>query len=157
MTDLSIGQTAKRPAGRVTALLRRSGADWRQYVIYIGFAAIFVIFALTLNDEGFLQSNNLLNILRQASVVAVAAVAMTFVIASAEIDLSVGSLAGLAGIAAAFGSQHGGLVMAILAALGVGLLVGTINGLLVTIVEIPSFLVTLSMLWMIRGFGQWRT
>ena len=157
MTDLSTGQTTTRPAGRIPALLRRSGADWRQYVIYIGFVAIFAIFALTLNDKGFLQSNNLLNIPRQASVVAVAAVAMTFVIACAEIDLSVGSLAGLAGIAAAFGSHHGGLVMAILAALGVGLLIGTINGLLVTIVEIPSFLVTLSMLWMIRGFGQWRT
>jgi ribose transport system permease protein len=157
MTDLSIGPAASRPTGRIAGLLKRSGADWRQYVIYIGFAAIFAIFAITLNDKGFLQSNNLLNIPRQAAVVAVAAVAMTFVIASAEIDLSVGSLVGLSGIAAAFGSNHGGLLVAVLAALGVGLLIGTINGLLVTIVEIPSFLVTLAMLWMIRGFGQWRT
>ena len=157
MTDLTLAKNEALPSSGLASLLKRSGADWRQYVIYIGFAATFAIFAITLKHSGFLQSNNLLNIPRQASVVAVAAVAMTFVIASAEIDLSVGSLAGLAGIAAAFGSNHGGLLVAILAALGVGLIIGMLNGLLVTVVGIPSFLVTLSMLWMIRGFGQWRT
>ncbi len=158
MTDLAQpAALAGSPPGRLQILARRLGTEWRQYVIYIGFVTIFVIFAVTLNDKGFLQTNNLLNIPRQASSVAVAAVAMTFLISCAEIDLSVGSLVGLSGLAAAYGSLHGGLITAILAAVGVGLLIGVVNGVLVTYVEIPSFLVTLAMLWMIRGFGQWRT
>jgi ribose transport system permease protein len=138
---------------RLAYLLR----DWRNNVIYIGFGAIFLIFAITLEDRGFLQSNNLLNIPRQAAAVTVAAVAMTFVISAAQIDLSVGSTVGFAGLSAAYGAAHGGLAMAIVCALGAGLLVGSINGFLVTVIEIPSFLVTLSMLWIVKGFGQWRT
>ncbi len=135
----------------------RTSVDWRPYVIYIGFVLTFVIFALTLRDDGFLQVNNLLNIPRQASTVAVAAVAMTFVIGAAEIDLSVGSLVGFSGLAAALGSQYGGLGGAVIFAIGAGLIVGMINGGLIAYLRIPSFLVTLAMLWVIRGIGQWRT
>ena len=46
-------------------------ANWRQNIIYIGFVAIFVVFALTLNDKGFLNPNNLLNIVRQTAMIAV--------------------------------------------------------------------------------------
>ena len=46
-------------------------ANWRQNIIYIGFAVIFVVFALTLNDKGFLNPNNLLNIVRQTAMIAV--------------------------------------------------------------------------------------
>lgn len=148
---------ARLLATRQLSLGRAIRVDWRPYVIYIGFFLTFLIFAVTLSDDGFLQSNNLLNIPRQASTVAVAAVAMTFVIGSAEIDLSVGSLVGFAGVAAAFGSQFGGFTGAVLFGLGAGLLVGLINAFLVAFVKIPSFLVTLAMLWIIRGFGQWRT
>lgn len=147
--EAMIGTTPTGGAGR--------NVDWRPYVIYIGFVLTFVIFAITLRDDGFLQTNNLLNIPRQASTVAVAAVAMTFIIGAAEIDLSVGSLVGFAGLAAAYGSQYGGLAGAVAFGLGAGLLVGVINGFLVAWVKIPSFLVTLAMLWIIRGFGQWRT
>ena len=70
-------------------------ANWRQNIIYIGFVAIFVVFALTLNDKGFLNPNNLLNIVRQTAMIAVMAVAMTFVLSAGEIDLSVGAVAGL--------------------------------------------------------------
>jgi len=72
--------------------------NWRQNIIYIGFIAIFVIFALTLNDRGFLNLNNLLNIVRQTTMIAVMAVAMTFVLSAGEIDLSVGAVAGLASV-----------------------------------------------------------
>ena len=71
-------------------------ANWRQNIIYIGFVVIFIVFALTLNDKGFLNPNNLLNIVRQTAMIAVMAVAMTFVLSAGEIDLSVGAVAGLA-------------------------------------------------------------
>ena len=58
-------------------------ANWRQYIIYIGFVIIFVVFSATLGDRGFLDPNNLLNIIRQTAIVAVMAVSMTFVLGAA--------------------------------------------------------------------------
>ncbi|MGZ4356766.1 MAG: ABC transporter permease [Gaiellaceae bacterium] len=129
--------------------------DWQQYVIYIVFAGVFFYFAVTLHGYGFLTGNNLLNILRETAPISVMATAMTFVIASAEIDLSVGSLAGLSSVVTAMTLQHHGLLLGILAGLGVGALTGIINGGLVTIVKIPSFLVTLGMLGLLSGVAMW--
>jgi ribose transport system permease protein len=141
--------------------LRRLGAlrafDWRRYVIYIGFVAIFLTFAVTLHDDGFLTKTNLTNIVTQTTTITVMAVAMTFVIAAAEIDLSVGALAGLASVTTAMSISHWGVAVGILAGLGTGLLVGSINGLLVTAFAIPSFLVTLGMSLVALGVGMWIT
>lgn len=135
-------------------LLQR--ADWREYAIYLGFVLVFALFAILLHDDGFLQSNNLLNVVRQTAIVAVMAVAATFVISSAEIDLSIGSVAGLSSVVAAMTiSSSGNLWLGVLAALGVGLVVGTINGALVTLLRMPSFLVTLAMLGIAVGVAQW--
>jgi ribose transport system permease protein len=131
--------------------------DWRQYVLYIGFVVLFAVFAITLHDEGFTTSNNLLNIVRQTATISVMAVAVTFVIGTAEIDLSVGAVAGLASVICAMAMDSMGLAGGILAGLGVGILVGGINGTLVTIVGIPSFLVTLGMLGIARGSAMWAT
>ncbi|MDQ0473154.1 ABC transporter permease [Labrys wisconsinensis] len=134
---------------------RRLLANWRQYIIYIGFAAIFVVFAVTLGERGFLDPNNLLNIVRQTAIIAVMAVSMTFVLSAAEIDLSVGAVAGLASVATAMGIDHGGLAGGVLAGLATGLIVGSINGALTTIVGIPSFLTTLAMMGIARGTAMW--
>ncbi|GIG27255.1 ABC transporter permease [Cellulomonas denverensis] len=131
--------------------------DWRRDIIYVGFVLVFCVFALLLGDQGFLSSTNLLNILRQTAIVAIMAVGMTFVIAAAEIDLSVGSVAGLSSITTAITISHAGLVPGIVAGLAVGLLVGAINGALVAYVRIPSFLVTLAMLGIAVGVAQWVT
>ena len=80
-----------RPAG-----VPRPRIDLRQNILYIGFVVLFAVFAVTLGDEGFTTSNNLLNIIRQTATISVMAVAVTFVIGAAEIDLSVGAVAGLA-------------------------------------------------------------
>lgn len=129
--------------------------DWRQYVIYIVFAIIFVWFAITLNDQGFLSSMNLLNIVQQTATISVMAVAVAFVIGAAEIDLSTGSTAGLSSVAAAMVVSQWGLLAGIAAGLAVGLVVGTINGGLVTLLGIPSFLVTLGMLGVAYGVAWW--
>lgn len=152
-------------AGRATTA-RLNGAtvvaavkafDWRQYVIYIGFVAIFAVFAITLYDEGFLNSNNLLNIVRQTATISVMAVAMTFVIGAAQIDLSVGAVAGLASVTTAMVIDEFGLVAGIGAGLMTGFLVGAVNGALVALLAIPSFLVTLGMLGIARGTARWIT
>jgi len=131
--------------------------DWRRYVIYIGFVVVFLFFAILLRDQGFMSPNNLLNIFRQTATITVMAVGMTYVIACAEIDLSVGSVAGLSSVCTAMVLSQWGLIPGILAGLAVGLVVGSINGALVSLLGIPSFLVTLGMLGIAVGVAQWIT
>src|SRR5919205_413379 len=154
----SAGAEQALPAGRRGLLPAALGElDWRRYVIYIGFVVIFVLFAVTLGDSGFLSTNNLLNILRQTAIITVIAVGMTYVISCAEIDLSVGSVAGLSSVCTAMAISRYGLLAGVLAGLAVGLVVGSINGGLVSMLGIPSFLVTLGMLGIAVGLAQWIT
>jgi ribose transport system permease protein len=131
--------------------------DIRKNILYIGFVVLFVAFAALLGDQGFTSSNNLLNIVRQTATISVMAVAVTFVIGAAEIDLSVGSVAGLASVVCAMAIDSYGLVGGIVAGLLLGALVGAINGGLVVGLGIPSFLVTLGMLGIAHGTAQWVT
>jgi ribose transport system permease protein len=151
-TDTSTASPATRSLG---GLLR--GVDWRRYIIYIGFVVVFIVFSVTLGDRGFLSSNNVLNILRQAATISIIAVGVTFVISCAEIDLSVGSVAGLASVCTAMAIDDWGILAGIAAGLVVGVVVGTINGSLVSMLNIPSFLVTLGMLGIAAGVAQWIT
>ena len=105
-------------------------------------------FALT--SDRFLTVNNGLIILQQSAVLLVAAVAMTFVIVSGSIDLSVGSVVALSALAAAALSPEMG-VWAILPAVGIGVLCGLLNGLLFSYGKIPSFIVTLGTMVIFRG------
>jgi ribose transport system permease protein len=129
--------------------------NWRQYIIYIGFAVIFVIFALTLADKGFLNPNNLLNIVRQTAMIAVMAIAMTFVLSAGEIDLSVGAVAGLATVTVAMAIAVAGPVAGVFAGLATGIGVGMFNGWLTTRIGIPSFLTTLAMMGIAKGVAMW--
>jgi ribose transport system permease protein len=130
-------------------------ANWRQNIIYIGFVVIFVIFAITLNDKGFLNPNNLLNIVRQTAMIAVMAIAMTFVLAAGEIDLSVGAVAGLTTVTVAMAIAVAGPVGGVAAGLATGLAVGVFNGWLTTRIGIPSFLTTLAMMGIAKGVAMW--
>ena len=116
---------------------------------------IFVIFAATLGSRGFLDPNNLLNIVRQTAIIAVVSVAMTFVLGTAEIDLSVGAVAGLASVATAMGMDHFGVAGGALCGLGTVVAVGAVNGWLTTGIGIPSFLTTLAMMGIARGVAMW--
>ncbi|MFO1202552.1 MAG: ABC transporter permease [Tabrizicola sp.] len=142
-------------ASAATAPARGFFASWRQNIIYIGFVVIFLVFALTLNDKGFLNPNNLLNIVRQTAMIAVMAVAMTFVLSAGEIDLSVGAVAGLATVTVAMAIAVAGPVGGILAGLATGLAVGMFNGWLTTKIGIPSFLTTLAMMGIAKGVAMW--
>ena len=157
MTTTTTPSEARTEPGRASLRETVGGLDWRRYVIYIGFAVVFLFFAILLRNQGFLSPNNLLNIFRQTATVTVIAVAMTFVIACAEIDLSVGSVAGLSSVCAAMAVSSFGLVAGIVAGLLVGAVVGAINGGLVSMLGIPSFLVTLGMLGIAAGVAQWIT
>jgi ribose/xylose/arabinose/galactoside ABC-type transport system permease subunit len=100
----------------------------------------------------FLTPSNLLNVMEQTAINAVIAVGMTFVILSAGIDLSVGSIAALAGVVMADRLQAGWpLLPAIAAGVLTGALCGLASGLLITRGKLPPFIATLGMMSVARG------
>lgn len=115
--------------------------------------AVFIIcVVLSFVSEAFLTTNNLLNVLRQASLLFFMASGLTLVILTANIDLSVGATVGLSACVAATvikatGSPWVGAAVGI----GIGALVGLANGVLVTKLRIPSFIATYGMLWVAHG------
>jgi ribose transport system permease protein len=130
-------------------------SNWRDFVVYIFFAIVLLFFAVTIGDKGFLSVANLFNITRTTSMIAIMAIAMTFVIAAGELDLSIGSSAALAALVAALVMQAGfGMVAGVTAGLLAGLAVGALNSFFVTIINIPSFLVTLGSMQLIRGLDM---
>lgn len=157
MNNATISTESPKTGGLDTVKRTLGELDWRRYVIYIGFVVVFIFFAILLRDQGFLSPINLLNIFRQTATITIIAVGMTYVIACAEIDLSVGSTAGLSSVCTAMALSQWGIVPGILAGLAVGLVVGSINGALVSLLGIPSFLVTLGMLGIAVGVAQWIT
>lgn len=126
----------------------------RRYVVYVAFLLILVFFAATLSDDGFLSEDNLLNIVRQTTPVTVMAVAVVFVLSAGEIDLSLGSVVALSALVTAEVMKTQSAVLAVAAGLGVGLATGAVNGLFVTLLRLPSFLVTLASLGIVAGLAR---
>ena len=122
----------------------------RRYGTVLGLVFLSaVLWALT---PHFLTVSNLLNIAQQTSINAIVAAGMTFVIISGGIDLSVGSIVALSGVALGTLLQAGqpGIV-AVIAAVAVGIASGLINGLLVSFGRLPPFIATLGMMSVARG------
>ena len=137
---------------------RKKTFDWRNYIVYLAFIGVIIYFSVTLHDQGFVSTDNLLNIIRQTAMISLMGLAMTFVISTGEIDLSVGSIAALSSLTAALTIQAGfGMIGGVAVGLGTGLLVGLVNGLLVTKLAIPSFLVTLGTMGTVAGLAMWIT
>ena len=122
------------------------------YGMYIAF--VILIVALAVASPAFLTYTNIVNILRQISVVGIMAIGMTFVIATGGIDLSVGAVLALTGVISTSlvvdGSQTP-LVLAILAGLGVGLLCGMFSGVFIAKLGVPEFIATLATMTIARG------
>src|SRR5215212_11469503 len=82
-------------------VLSLRATDLSRYVVYIGFASIFMAFAVVLYDDGFLSTTNLVNIVQQTTPITIMAVGMVFVLTAGEIDLSIGSIVAIAALLAA--------------------------------------------------------
>lgn len=115
---------------------------------------LILCLALSLLSDRFLTTGNLVNILRQAAITGTIAVGMTMVILTGGIDLSVGSVLALTSvITAGFLQQGMPPVLAVVVALGLGLLLGLFNGILITRLHIPAFIATLGSLTLVRGLA----
>jgi ribose transport system permease protein len=139
---------------RVEVGTRVRDAEPRRLVVYAAFVLIFAFFAVTLHDDGFLSQTNLLNIVRQTTPITVMAVATVFVLSAREIDLSIGAVVALSALVTADVMQDHSAFLAIGAGLGVGVGVGAVNGLVVTALVLPSFLVTLASLGIVTGLAR---
>lgn len=114
-------------------------------------ALIIMMLIASLRYDSFLSVDNIMNLLRQNSMIGIAAVGMTFVILTKGIDLSIGSLLALAGITAAILSKYN-LILAIVVPIVLTTALGFLNGLLITRWRLEPFIVTLAMMIGVRGF-----
>ncbi|MFM9445477.1 substrate-binding domain-containing protein [Streptomyces acidiscabies] len=118
-------------------------------------ALIVLVIAMSALSGDFLTTDNLLNVGVQAAVTAILAFGVTFVIVSAGIDLSVGSVAALSATVLAWSATSHGVpvVLAVLLALATGVAAGLINGFLISYGKLPPFIATLAMLSVGRGLA----
>ncbi|MER5377596.1 substrate-binding domain-containing protein [Streptomyces sp. NPDC002553] len=118
-------------------------------------ALIVLVVAMSALSGDFLTTDNLLNVGVQAAVTAILAFGVTFVIVSAGIDLSVGSVAALSATVLAWSATQQGVPVVIAVALAVvtGVVCGLVNGFLIAYGKLPPFIATLAMLSVARGLS----
>ncbi|WP_462406708.1 ABC transporter permease subunit [Gracilibacillus sp. Marseille-QA3620] len=117
------------------------------------FGLLLLIVVLTLLNPNFLTVSNLLNVLRQVSISGLIAFGMTFVILTGGIDLSVGSTLALTGaVAASLIASGTDPIIAMGVALVLGLILGAINGIIITKGRVAPFIATLATMTVYRGF-----
>ncbi|RTG99378.1 ATPase [Thermus scotoductus] len=126
---------------------------WPELGALISLGVVFGFFALVAGESGFLTPQGTVNYLQVAAQLGILATAVALLMIGGEFDLSVGSVIGVAGMILAIGVQVLGLPMwaSILLAFGVAILVGLTNGYLVLKTGLPSFVVTLATLYILRG------
>ena len=111
-----------------------------------------VVIAFSIVQLAFLSADNLVGIVRQVAMIGIMAVAMTFVVMTGGVDLSVGPVLALSGLIAVFSLDAGWpLPLALAAALGVGSFVGLFNGAIIALLDLPPIIVTLATLSIVRG------
>ena len=138
-------------------------AGWRRlfrqqqapFQLGLGAVLLVLMLILTATSDAFFSTGNFNNILRQAAPTLIVAVAMTLVITTGGIDLSVGSTLAVVGVLSALALSAGWpWPLVVLAMLGVGAIIGLINGLLITLGDLPPFIATLATLSVLRGVAQ---
>ncbi|HEX2078415.1 MAG TPA: ABC transporter permease [Longimicrobium sp.] len=142
------GAGSGAPSRRAPALRAKAASLLQRQGAVVALVAVCVFGVI--RYEAFADWNNVMNVLRQNSMLGLVALGMTLVILTGGIDLSVGSVLALGGITAAYLSEYGTLA-AVAGGLAAGALLGTINGVLITKARIQPFIVTLAMMIAARG------
>ena len=139
-----------------TSIRRFALTDDVRQVLYRLIVIGIICLAMSILSDVFLTMNNVLNVLRQASLVFFMASGLTLVVLTANLDLSVGAnVAFSACLAASVIKATGSPVLGFLVGIGTGSLVGLANGIMVTTLRIPSFIATYGMLWVAQGITYW--
>jgi simple sugar transport system permease protein len=139
-------QTRRRQSGSGSAFVAK---HFGVISISVVFVVLFAFFAI--QTDNFLTVNNLVNVARQIAPTVIVAMAMTFVITTGQIDLSVGSIVGLTAAALGIWASSGNALVALILTIAVGLIIGLVNGALAAYGLLQSFIVTLAALTAVRG------
>jgi rhamnose transport system permease protein len=122
-------------------------------------ALVIVVGATTIDNPHFLSATSVQQMLSGASIIALLAIGETIVVITRNVDLSIGSVLGISAYATGVLYVHHPrvpLLLVFLMALGIGAACGAVNGLIVTVARVPSLVVTLGTLYIIRGIdGAW--
>ncbi|WP_049105647.1 ABC transporter permease, partial [Burkholderia cenocepacia] len=142
--DASVERPSRRGPARIRDALERTG-------ILLVLAVLVVVFAL--REPAFLNLDNLFSILQAVSIVALLGVGVTVTLAAGGFDLSVGSVAATAQMAASYVLVvwHGSAWAAVIACVVLGVAAGLFNGLLITRLRVPDQLATLGTLFLLAG------
>lgn len=147
-----------KTGGVTTALLlplRRLGGGKALRMSGLLWVLLLMCIAAALISDAFLNPFNLVNVARQVALFGIVSIGMTFVVLTAGIDLSVGSLVAVTAVVSAFALQAGLPVpVVILIGLAIGALLGSLNGLGITLGGLPPFIMTLGMMVMGRGLAM---
>ncbi len=144
--DVTPGNQRSRSSGAAARTVRHYGGIVIGLIVLCGF-----FWALSPN---FMSVNNLVNVVMQVSIIAILGFGMTYVLLLGDIDLSVGATMALVGTVCASALSHGASpVVAVLAAMITGLVLGVINGSLSALLSIPSFIVTVATMGVFRGLA----
>jgi ribose transport system permease protein len=130
-----------------------SQGAWQKVLAFASLIALMAVFSIA--SENFLQRDNLIGILQATAVNGVLAVAVTFVIITGGIDLSVGTLMTFCSVIAGVVLTYWGLPMpvGVAAAITVGALCGSVSGTLIAKMKIPPFIATLGMMMLLKGLA----
>ncbi len=139
---------------KTDAGLKKKQFDLNNYMVYIIFIVVMIIFSIWLGDK-FFSLNNIINISKQTAMISVMAVGMTFIIATGNFDLSIGSTVALVGLVVAVVLRStDNVILSIITGLALAAVIGLINAFLVTVARIPAFLATLGTLSIIKGLAM---
>ena len=159
MSDQTAPATPDVSSNRASAAIRSvlGSAAGRNIGLIIALILLVIVGTVTSGDR-FTNINNVLTIVRLASVTGVLAIGMTFVIIAGGIDLSVGSVLGLSSVVATLAAVQNAAAsfwpLMIIVALAVGLAAGVVNGLIIAYGNVVAFMATLAMLIAARGFAE---
>src|SRR4051794_12638774 len=157
MTSVPEAPPAKQSASSATKGL---SFNYQEYAL-VGVIVLLIVVGGILEGSSFLSKDNFFNVLRQGSVVGVLAIGMTFVIATAGIDLSVGSMVAASCVAGGWMMEHLGIFGTVpslgfvIGAIGLGIVLGAVNGAAISYGKVVPFIATLAMLLIARGIALW--
>ncbi len=137
-----------RPASQLTRLLRRP-----EFGALAGTFLVVLAFAIFAGDTGLFSSRGVINVLQVSAELGILATPVALLMIGGEFDLSIGSTVGFAGVVIGLGVTefHLSVGISVLIAFAFALLIGYVNGLLLIRTKLPSFIVTLAFLFILRG------
>ena len=152
--EQSPAQFSPDPGGR--SFSKKRGVGFEQFGLFMAFVGVFIIISITSRilrgDWVFLSSINLFNILLHSSMTAIAAVGCTMILVSGNVDLSIGRLVSMTGIASVYiANISNSMIVGLIGGLCVGALVGLINGFIVVHLKVNSLIATLGMMSILLG------